>query len=158
LLLGYSFGAHIAVEIARLLYARGHTVQLILVDSSVRDADHEKFRSPEMAASVVQSFKMDTSGGNSSDETQEFMQNLDQEITRNLRLLVAHRMRYFPHKATFLRADLNSGSGVDDNSNGYRELVKDLNVQHVCGDHSEIFSMHNIAKNSVKIAQAFTAP
>ncbi|TAQ85240.1 hypothetical protein B7494_g6434 [Chlorociboria aeruginascens] len=57
-LLGYSFGAHVATEIARSLHERHYTVQLILVDSSIIRSAIERFNSPQIALAIYNSFKL----------------------------------------------------------------------------------------------------
>lgn len=61
MLLGYSFGAHIAVEIARMLYGRDSKshVQLVLADSSVERRALRRFASPSMTDAVYCSFRHD---------------------------------------------------------------------------------------------------
>lgn len=154
MLLGYSFGAHVATEMARLLHERDHTVQLILVDSSVERSATEKFKSPEIAAAVFNSFKLDVERSTRTNEEEEFLQRLEREVARNLRLMTQYQMKYFHWQATFLRAcdGLDEGKLNDgDMSNGYGPLVKDLRVERISGDHYEIFSDEHISFNSAVI-------
>ncbi|KAG9230477.1 hypothetical protein BJ875DRAFT_546147 [Amylocarpus encephaloides] len=156
-LLGYSFGAHIAVEIARSLHDRHFTAQLILVDSSVEPGSSERFRSPESAAAVYNSFKIEINDVASTDEEKEFLQRLEPEVTRNLRLMTGYQMEYFPWTATFLRAcsnlDEERRNGIDI-SNGYGAFVKSLRVERISGDHYNVFSDGNISFNGAVIRRA----
>lgn len=149
-LLGYSFGSHVAVEMARLLHERQHTVQLVLIDPSVEPAALEKFNSPEIVAAVLKSVELVDTHGPRNAETEEFQQKLRQEVTRNLRLLTTYQMKYFPWQAALLRASsskygehLNNG----DMSNGYGALVKDLRVEQLSGDHYQVFSEGHLSFN-----------
>lgn len=153
-LLGYSFGAHVATEIARSLHERHYTVQLILVDSSIIRSAIERFNSPEIATAIYNSFKLNFNKITRTEEEEEFLQRLEREVARNLRLITQYQMKFFPWPATFLRAcdDLGEEKLNDrDMSNGYKALVKDLVVERISGDHYEIFSDDHISFNSAVI-------
>ncbi|KPM37546.1 Linear gramicidin synthase subunit B [Neonectria ditissima] len=148
-LIGYSFGAHIATEVARLLHNFHHPVQLILVDSSVQRGALARFADPRMADKVYKSFKPDTDSAMKAEEGKDFLYRLEREVSRNLQLMARYQMKPFPWPATFLRASENKAtedSSGDDDSNGYRGLVAELAVEHVCGEHYQLFEDRDINK------------
>ena len=157
MLLGYSFGAHVAVEMARLLHEHNHTVQLILIDSSVEHDALVRFGDTGMVDAVFNSFKPELERSVRNEDMDEFLSGLQQEVARNLRMMSRYRMRYFPWSATFLQAEHDGGTRVlqeKDISNGYRALVKELVVDHLIGDHYSVFSAENISFNSHVIRKA----
>lgn len=81
-ILGYSFGAHVALEVARCLKTQfpDVDVKLILVDSSVAPGALEKFRSPERVNAVFE--LVDIGGDVRSDEEEEFRIKLHHEVER----------------------------------------------------------------------------
>ncbi|KAL8913399.1 MAG: hypothetical protein Q9171_001778 [Xanthocarpia ochracea] len=123
---------------------RQHTVQLVLIDPSVEAAALEKFKAPEIVASVLRS--VGSSIGQQyqprTAETKEFQQKFRQEIRRNLRILPAFRIKFYPGRATLLRAS-NEKDEVylkdGDITNGHGTFVEDLRVERLAGDHSQIF-------------------
>ncbi|KAJ4309001.1 hypothetical protein N0V84_011754, partial [Fusarium piperis] len=76
-LIGYSFGAHVATEVARLLHNLHHMVQLILVDSSVERGSLARFANPGMANKVYMSFKPDTDSAMKTEEGRDFLSRLE---------------------------------------------------------------------------------
>ena len=136
------------------MHERGHTVLLILVDSSVERSALDKFKSPEIAASVLKSFNLQIEKTARTDEKQEFLENLQREVARNLRLMTQYQMQYFPWQITFLRAcnDLDDEKRCGrDVANGYGDLVEDLVVERIAGDHYDVFEDEHISFTSAVI-------
>ncbi|KAH8728894.1 Alpha/Beta hydrolase protein [Phaeosphaeriaceae sp. PMI808] len=157
MLLGYSFGAHIAVEISRILRAQSYIVRLILVDSSVRDEDCDKFKLPHMVEFIIQSCQLGAVKSQESTDEQNFVKGLREEVVHNLRLLTSYKMNYLAGPVTFLKAYQQSSNGDSNRnqiSNGYDKLVEEVRVDFVQGDHSELFYANNITYNSNVIRRA----
>ncbi|KAM5357645.1 hypothetical protein ACJZ2D_016058 [Fusarium nematophilum] len=149
-LIGYSFGAHVATEVAWLLYNLHHMVQLILVDSSVERGALARFGNPGMADKVYRSFKPDTDSAIKTEEGGDFLWRLEREVSRNLQLMTRYQMKPVLWPATFLRASENKateGSGDGDDSNGYRGLVAQLAVEHLCGEHHQLYEDRHLLQN-----------
>lgn len=144
-LLGYSFGAHVAVEIARLLQAQHFDVKLVLVDSSVEPRTNERFRDPARVAAVFERVKwgVESRSSRNGEGKGELLTMLEAEVTRNLRLLTAYQMSPYAGQATLLKAfgDPDEERGYEgDRSNGYEGLVSECRVESIYGDHSKILT------------------
>jgi enterobactin synthetase component F len=144
-LLGYSFGAHVAVEIARLLQAQHFDIKLILVDSSVEPRTNERFRDPARVAAVFESVKrgVEPRSSRNGEGKGGLLTMLEAEVTRNLRLLTAYQMSRYAGQATLLKAfgDPDEERGYEGNrSNGYEGLVSEFRVESVYGDHYKLFT------------------
>lgn len=142
-ILGYSFGAHVALEVARCLKTRSPDVdvKLILVDSSVAPGALEKFGSPERVNSVFE--LIDISADVRSEEEEEFRTKLHHEVKRNLSLMAAYKMTSYSSPVVFLKAngsqdlkEINSTSVC----NGYDVYMSNLRVELIHGGHYKIFT------------------
>lgn len=156
--MGYSFGAHVATEIARFLHCQHQAVQLVLVDSSVDPESTARFASPAVIASVLRSCQPDLEHSRWPEKRvvdHEFLAGLEREVRRNLQLMTLYRMEFFTGTATFLRTGgekEEAATGADDDNrldvtNGYQSLLGKLRVERLIGDHFQLFSDENVVFN-----------
>lgn len=145
-ILGYSFGAHVALEVARCLKTQSSDmdVKLILVDSSVVPGALSRFSSPERVNAVFE--QIDISADVRTEEEEEFRTKLYHEVKRNLSLMATYQMKPYSGPVVFLKTndsqDPEKFKKPDWTSecNGYNTYMPNLRVELIHGTHYKIFT------------------
>lgn len=153
-ILGYSFGAHVALEVARCLKTQSPDVdvKLILVDSSVAPDALERFASSERVNAVFE--QIDIIANVHSEEQEEFRTKLYHEVKRNLSLMAAYKMTSYSSPVVFLKANGSQNlKKIYSTSvcNGYDIYMSSLQVEQIHGEHHEIFTNREFLNSNMAV-------
>jgi amino acid adenylation domain-containing protein len=165
-LAGLCFGGLVAVEIARRALERGDRIGLLALLDTYPDQRYWALRT-RLNILVIRRLKKTWSELNDAASWREIVQN----IMRRLRLLFSeglqpwqtdrslppairvvleggiaalanYRPRYYPGKANYLKCEINDRVVPDDPIPVWGKLVRELDVQSVPGDHTQMCSTY----------------
>ncbi|KAJ3168788.1 hypothetical protein HDU87_000913 [Geranomyces variabilis] len=153
IIVGYSFGGAVVLEMAELLKAQGHKVERVVLldafaDSPDVKADNDR-RTAALIPGILPYFPV------------EMHEMISQEVTRNMRTSSNHRNKRYDGPVTLIKAmDLPDEKiwGPTPEDNGWSEWLSDLTIVMTPGSHIGISSPENAKGLADKIDATFDTP
>ncbi|KAJ3020325.1 hypothetical protein HKX48_000986 [Thoreauomyces humboldtii] len=138
-ILGFSFGAHVALEVSRLLRCQGEKAFTILVDS-IKPRKHARPIAVDEVDAIVANFGITSRETN---QNGDFMRAIQREVNRNLHLMDSHVLKPFQGPVALLRA----ASTIDHRYDEDDYTLPTLRIFEVEGTHYELFRSPNFVKS-----------
>ncbi|EKM50755.1 uncharacterized protein PHACADRAFT_264225 [Phanerochaete carnosa HHB-10118-sp] len=156
-ILGYSYGGHVAVEVARLAQDEGWTVNLFVLDTSVHPVHEAKLSQTQIeeAAHVVLPTVMsvvELPFGNMGEQGARLKHDIEVRTLTNIHTLHAHVMPRYEGHVTLFRTESNSG-------HGFVPLVGSLDEVLLHGNHYHLLEEEsgNLSVISAKVSAVLNA-
>ncbi|EKM57378.1 uncharacterized protein PHACADRAFT_255103, partial [Phanerochaete carnosa HHB-10118-sp] len=156
-ILGYSYGGHVAVEVARLAQDEGWTINLFVLDTSVHPVHEAKLSQTQIeeAAHVVLPTVMSVVKlplGNMGEQGARLKHDIEVRTLTNIHTLHAHVMPRYEGHVTLSRTESNSG-------HGFVPLVGSLDEVLLHGNHYHLLEEEsgNLSVISAKVSAVLNA-